>query len=187
MPEGGFRYCFRERRAAVFALSQAAGVPARTAAAARRAGTSIGSRKDQRMHHIAFWCCPVDSDAVLLRARHGGRHEGGGRRQRKRDEKLVHLGSTFCKSRDGLRRLECGVISRATWKLPRKRETSLRRGTSGLRAYTYGTASFKIWERRPRPRHASSAPPLTPSPRDLHTRQCIPQEPSPKKNHEIIP
>ena len=91
LPVVGFRYCFRERRAAVFAASLAAGVTARTAAAARRAGTSIGARKDQRMHHIAFWCCSVDSDADLLRARHGGRHEGGGRRQRKRDEELVHL------------------------------------------------------------------------------------------------
>ena len=92
LPAVGFRHCCHARRAAVFAASLAAGVAARTAAAARRAGTSIGSRKDQRMHHIAFWCCSVDSDAVLLRARHGGRHEGGGRRQRKRDEELVHLG-----------------------------------------------------------------------------------------------
>ena len=91
LPAVGFRHCCHARRAAVFAASLAAGVAARTAAAARRAGTSIGARKDQRMHHIAFWCCSVYSDADLLRARHGGRHEGGGRRQRKRDEELVHL------------------------------------------------------------------------------------------------
>ena len=174
MPAVGFRHCLRERRAAVFAASLAAGVAARTAAAARRAGTSIGARKDQRMHHIAFWCCSVDSDAVLLRARHGGRHEGGGRRQRKRDEELVHLicALASCEMAD-----VCVDSAMASIEAPRYDTTALGRAMSGLRQYLSGlfcernresagrardtrsiSARLPSRQRRARPTHRSRHP-----------------------------
>ena len=157
LPVVGFRHCFRERRAAVFAASLAAGVAARTAAAARRAGTSIGARKDQRMHHIAFWCCSVYSDADLLRARHGGRHEGGGRRQRKRDEELVHLGCCFATSRWLAQTLtvQIGKVAHP-FGIRRDSPPEIWRATSGRLEYTYGTASFKFWESAGRGRDTRS-------------------------------
>ena len=97
LPAGGTHHCLCGRPRGKFRGLLAAGVAARTAAAARRAGSAIGARKGDRSIMFALRRCSVDSDAVLLRARHGGRHEGGGRRQRKRDEELVHLAMLFCK------------------------------------------------------------------------------------------
>ena len=184
LPAVGFRHCCHARRATSFAASLAAGMAAHPAAAARRAGTSIGARKDQRMHHIAFWCCTVDSDAVLLRARHGGRHEGGGRRQRKRDEELVHLGCTLqdeMPSTDASR--GCCVTPRATLEYDGSEHRALWRATSGPRAYTYGIARFKIWESAGRAEPRDHNRLLTPSPRDLHTIDYSFKQ----RIHEIIP
>ena len=73
-------------------------------------GTLIGARKGDRSIICPARRCSVDSDAVLLRARHGGRHEGGGRRQRKRDEELVHLAMVFCNLE-----MACADADSANW------------------------------------------------------------------------
>ena len=74
---------------------------------AHSGAAAIGARNDDRSIICSARRCTVDSDAVLLRARHGGRHEGGGRRQRKRDEELVHLGCTYCK-------VQCRVLAQTS-------------------------------------------------------------------------
>merc|ERR1712138_367933 len=109
LPAGGFRHCCHERRAASFAAALAAGACARTAAAGAPPRRAIGARKGDRSIICPARRCSVDSDAVLLRARHGGRHEGGGRRQRKRDEELVHLGCTLASLNAG-RRVEMVIV-----------------------------------------------------------------------------
>ena len=138
LPAGGAHHCFRERRAASFAASLAAGVYARTAAAGAPPRRAIGRRKGDRSITCPARRRTVDSDAVLLRARHGGRHEGGGRRQRKRDEKLVHLGCTFkLQRRETPALLECVTRQGNLERDPRLRR-ALCTGVSGLRAYTSG-------------------------------------------------
>ena len=95
LPAGGAHHCFRERRAASFAASLAAGVCARTAAAGaprRRANRRAQGPEDSS---FALRRCLTDLDAANGRARHGGRDKGRGGRQRKRDEELVHLGCDF--------------------------------------------------------------------------------------------
>ena len=90
LPAGGTHHCLCARPRGTFRGLLAAGVAARTAAAARRAGSAIGARKGDRSIMFALRRCSVDSDAVLLRARHGGRHEGGGRREAEGEDEL-HL------------------------------------------------------------------------------------------------
>ena len=88
----------------------------------------------------------VDSDADLLRARHGGRHEGGGRRQRKRDEKLVHLGCTLASLNAGLRRVEMVIVSKSKLESPSKRHDSrLDSNSKPLRVHLR-QSELQIWE-----------------------------------------
>ena len=169
------------RRRAGFALLLGAGMSVRTAAARAPRRAAIGPRNDDRSIICSARRCTVDSDAVLLRARHGGRHEGGGRRQRKRDEELVHLGCAFA-SRDVLAQTalsDLQVIDPLR-KPPRQPSGDLESNFRTPRVHLRHSEVQNLGQRRPRPRHAvlsESPPPQTPSPRELHnTRQGTPQE-----------
>ena len=140
---------------------------------AHRGAAAMGARNDDRSIICSARRYAVDSDAVCIRARHGGRHEGGGRRQRKRDEELVHLSCAYCK-------VQCRVLAQtsdsANWQCSSPLRKTRNRPSGDLKS-NFRTPGVHLRQRdsnsesagRARDAQPYSPPPLTPSPRrDLY-------------------
>ena len=125
---------------------------------AHRGAAAIGPRNDDRSIICSARRCTVDSDAVLLRARHGGRHEGGGRRQRKRDEELVHLGCPLSSLNAECWRLL--LTTQSNLETHRKRHDIPLEANCRLPGVLLWQRERRNWsERRPRRASRSQSPP----------------------------